>query len=333
MTHKTLMITLMLLIISCESWFHFKTQVETEECSCEGEMKTCIFFHGAGVSVNESTILESYPVYWGNDLVSLPCCASMKFSRINTMNVPWFDESLQDEYCATLLSLNDNDSLEEDDDTIPNVIVITHSMASLVLSLALANEKCQLDSGSSKWVSLQAPMMGTPVADAITDLCQSNDQISSFQVCNNSDSSFSSFQNLASFVEPNGAFGSRELRQQYALAQDQYKRRVDAALCGTSAFGLPTVTDSFKYLALTEFLSAISNPDIWAQGQVLHDGIVPASSCIATIEADDFHPSYTSRFYLAKINHADGTFRHGNGGLSPSWAPDQQPLRWLKCLF
>jgi len=100
--------------------------------------------------------------------------------------------------------------------------------------------------------------------------------------------------------------GIKDLR---LVAQDH----VTKAMCGTSAFGLTTVYSAALEALATEVGYGQDN-----------DGMVAVDSCMLPFQTYEQH--YTKHFYLAQINHADGTCRAGNG----VWGlPNRQPCLWL----
>lgn len=295
--------------------------------SCFGEMKNCLFFHGAGSEVEEPNLINSYEVYWGNQLFdNLPCCKSIQFARFDTHNTPWINETLQQKYCSAMLRIDD-DVTDPSEKTVDDMIIVTHSMASLVLSLAIDSGKCNLGN-STKWVSLQSPMKGSPAADSQTKVCElaeSESRITKYVassvtkvlswigVCPSVDS-------LSHFYQQGGKHALQlGLDAYYEKAQNAFRNRVDAVMCGTSATGLYT-SYSATFKSVSKYIDF---------NDTLNDGMVDVDSCMGTLDSSLFHNTFRSRFYTAAINHADGTFRNGDG----TFGEDRQPLKWLKCLF
>lgn len=284
---------------------------------CQEKPKPCLFFHGAGTTIEENELLDQYELYWGSEVQdNMPCCSSVKFARFDTSNNAWIKDSLQNKYCKVLASI----SSSNETDSIDDVIIVTHSMATLVLALAIDSGKCYLGD-SSKWAAIQSPMKGSPAADSFSDACPTGDKSDAIVhtilqwagVCP-THSSFNHF-----YVQGGKKANEAGLNGYYDRAQAIYRQRVDGAMCGTSSYGI-TSPYSVKFSAVDSYVDFKSEDN---------DGIVNLDSCIGTLDPTLFHTSYTSRFYAASINHADGTFRTSDG----YWGNDRKPLRWLKCLF
>lgn len=73
-----------------------------EQCSCKSTPRPCIFIHGLGVLTEEEENLDSYD-YWGSMTGHTPCCSSVKYAMLNTVNNSWTDET-QQQKCATTSS-------------------------------------------------------------------------------------------------------------------------------------------------------------------------------------------------------------------------------------
>ena len=266
---------------------------------CQEEPKPCLFFHGAGTITEEKELLDQYELYWGSEVQeSMPCCSSVKFARFDTSNIAWIEESLQNKYCTALASI----SSSNESNAIDDVIVVTHSMATLVLALAIDAGKCGLGK-NAKWVAIQSPMKGSPAADSFSAACPTDnksdaivDTILQWAGACPSHSSFNHF-----FVQGGKKADEASLNGYYNRAQAIYSQRVDAAMCGTSPYGITSLY-SAKFSAVDSYVD-FKNED--------NDGIVNLDSCIGTLDPTLFHTSYTSRFYAASINHADGTYRGG----------------------
>ncbi|EQC26319.1 hypothetical protein SDRG_15808 [Saprolegnia diclina VS20] len=285
------------------------TNTTRSPCACRSGRRPCLFFHGAGVANESSSLLASYAAYWGNDLVdAAPCCSSLQFARFDTTTVPWTSSVLQQKFCASMLSVANTTG------SVGRLIVVTHSMGGLVLGLALANGVCSF-SAETKWVALHTPMGGSPVLNMLLKSCAIP--------------SLSSVLGLLGRcpIAPTFAYmyeaGSWEatalgLNSYYTRAQGSYKRYADAVLCGQSPVGLWTSASGI--MTAINALAAPSTP---------HDGLVAFASCTRGLDPTAFSASYKSRFYAAEINHLDGSFRHGDG----MWGTARQPLHWFSCLY
>lgn len=52
-------------------------------------------------------------------------------------------------------------------------------------------------------------------------------------------------------------------------------------------------------------------------------------SCAADIPLSQFANTYTSKFYVTTLNHADTAFRHGDSASNNA----QKPVKWFECLL
>ena len=284
-------------------------------CSLNAKKK-CLFIHGAGTKIHEDHLLDAYEVYWGTDIheVVLPCCETIKFVRYDTFNTPWTNSTLQENICSAMTTLSD--AIEGE--AMEDLMIISHSMGGLVVSLALESLKCTLGE-ESRWISLQSPMFGSPATLALNQFCSSyktrylTTLLGWLGMCPATSS--------LTAMYPMGSSEAQELEldAQYTRAQIFFNDRVNAVLCGTSATGLLS-SESSQLQLIGSYVDYDDQEN---------DGMVPLDSCMGTLNPELFHNSYTSRYYAAGINHADGTFRHGDG----YWGADRKPLKWLRCLF
>ena len=125
-------------------------------------------------------------------------------------------------------------------------------------------------------------------------------------------------QGFASLVAENGDYSDKIKRNAYARIQAAYRKHVTAAMCGITPNGL-TVPMSVTMSAVSSFVQYPSPSD----------GMVEWDSCSKALEGKDWRMTYRSKFYMAKINHIDGTFRHGDG----FWGAARKPIRWFECLL
>ncbi|KAJ8518253.1 hypothetical protein ON010_g18228 [Phytophthora cinnamomi] len=145
--------------------------IEAESCMCKSSPRPCVFLHGLGTS-NEKTELQNTPKLtqekFGDIGNHAPCCTTVKYAVINTVDAGWRNDTLQQKFCDFSLSMSDSSDVTTG--TIADTIVVTHSMGGLVMAAALAKGKCKF-AESTSWVSLSAPMMGSMAGDFIQDLC------------------------------------------------------------------------------------------------------------------------------------------------------------------
>ncbi|RAW20658.1 hypothetical protein PC110_g22899, partial [Phytophthora cactorum] len=146
------------------------TTLASSSCTCQSTPRPCIFFHGLG-SDTEETTLQTTSDYFGDLSDSAPCCTSIKYAVLNTVDYAWTDATLQQKVCNFAISMSSTSSASSK--TIADTIVVTHSMGGLMMAGALANSRCSLAS-SSTWVSLSAPMTGSMGADYLQNACSGN---------------------------------------------------------------------------------------------------------------------------------------------------------------
>ena len=201
------------------------------------------------------------------------------------------------------------------------MIFVTHSAGNLILANAISTGKCSLGE-SSRWVSSQGPFQGSKSATALMDYCQNPTGL--FISGTYSIAELFSWIGFCPMKESNvalinegGRHSHEALDRKYAKAQEAYRENVDAALCGTSAYGI--VTQSSPKL---KALSAISGHES------ANDGLVEFNSCIKSLP-HDFQPYYrNNKWYRALINHEDGKFLRDGW-----WGAARRPIKWFECLF
>ncbi|KAF0688174.1 Aste57867_20179 [Aphanomyces stellatus] len=278
-------------------------------CTCQGEAKPCLFVHGLGEQdvLNLST---TFPSYWGNIQDHAPCCTTTHFAHLDMVNQGWTNDLLQQSFCDAVLAVSGGDNR-----TIGNLILVAHSMGNLVAAAAVAAGKCHMVQGNITWVSLGGPMLGTPSANLIVELCQNE----LFSAISNAAQAFlgscpAKAGRMSLLVEsPNDPARAA----QYAQAQHVWTQFVTRAACGTSPVGLYT---SYSPLLLSTAKLASLTP--------ANDGLVPWVSCTAAaLDPSAFDTTYTSPFYKAAVNHVDLTFRNSDGW----WGADRKPIKWFEC--
>jgi hypothetical protein len=267
----------------------------------------CVFIHGVGISTSFPSDTFDASGYWGGlQRISeyTPYCASRHFLHQETERRGWDDRGLQNATCELAVGG------EVGDGTIRNTIVITHSMGNLFFAEALRRNTCSLDTNTSKWISIQAPWQGSKAAAWVEKICSN-------------ETSSTVLRWLAkelSYCDPDvpgKVFRSYEtlrpdfpgLRDLLAVAQP----RVHASLCGSSPLGLVSQWSA----ALEAFSAEVGFGEA-------NDGIVPSTSCM--LPGGAYREHYSAPFYLASVNHLDGTCRLGNGLLD---IDSRRPGDWL----
>ncbi|OWZ02841.1 hypothetical protein PHMEG_00025530 [Phytophthora megakarya] len=283
-------------------------------CSCKSTPRPCVFIHGLGVKDEMSENQEAFTDYWGTHLAGHgPCCSSMKFAHLNTVNSTWTSENLQEKVCNRALTA----STTSKDTVISDTIVVTHSMGNLMFAGALATGRCQLDS-SSTWVGMAGPMLGSMCSDFVQDSCAGKTNIV-WEKIGNITGRCPPNTGLKSLAYEGGSYSSQDLNDAYKAAQEVYRTKVSALMCGKSYSGLPS-----KYQA-----------QFWGLGTMvphkskLNDGMVEFQSCAAGFPESKFGTNYRDQFYVTKLNHYDMQFRAGDSLLDE----EKMPLKWFDCLL
>ncbi|KAG2771212.1 hypothetical protein Pcac1_g17833 [Phytophthora cactorum] len=68
-----------------------------------------------------------------------PCCTTVKYAVLNTVDAGWTNDTLLQKFCDFSLSMSGSSDLTSR--TISDTIVVTHSMGGLVMANALATGK------------------------------------------------------------------------------------------------------------------------------------------------------------------------------------------------
>ncbi|KAJ8576775.1 hypothetical protein ON010_g2440 [Phytophthora cinnamomi] len=288
-------------------WFEHDTT-----CSCKSTPRPCIFIHGLGVE-NETPENEDSLTYWGDITNHAPCCTSIKYTHLNTINTTWMNVTQQQKVCDRALAVSNTST----DFLINDTILVTHSMGGLMLAGALANGLCALSS-SSTWISTAAPMRGSMGSDYAQDTCAGRTNFLA--------ETLAAYKNQCpvstaskSVVYEDGSYSSVYLKVAYKAAQEAYRKNVSALMCSESFSGI-----------LSSYQASF-----WVLGHLIphksdkNDGVVEFQSCSTGIPASKFGNTYTDRFYRTKLNHYDMQFRAGDAFLNKA----KMPLKWFECLL
>ncbi|TMW68108.1 hypothetical protein Poli38472_007780 [Pythium oligandrum] len=307
------------------------------DCTCRDGKKPCLFVHGLGKGLfgNDTGIYNEFDEYWPDMDKNAKCCSSVKFVRMDTMRNAWFDDVLAKQVCDAAVELtNSTDKM-----ALQNIALVAHSMGNLIISNAAMKGFCAIDPATSKWISLTAPMLGSQAANLAIDICGREDDV-------NSDSATeATTMNVTVAPAANPLVGAMELvglcpmvravsklafyRSKYSNATEdklweaavEYSRdTVTSQLCGVSPLGLSSIYSvSFGTVGAAAKHASKEN-----------DGVVDFASCAAGREESEFGTHWkTSTFYKARLNHADGHFKSGDGW----WGDDRKPLKWFNCQF
>ncbi|ETP27903.1 hypothetical protein F442_22817 [Phytophthora nicotianae P10297] len=292
--------------------------IEADSCECMSTPRPCIFFHGLGNPIEKSELQDTPKLTkekFGDIGDHAPCCTTVKYAVINTVDVGWRNDSLQQKFCDFALSMSETSDLATR--TISDTIVVTHSMGGLALASAIANGKCKL-TASTSWVSMSAPMRGSMAGDVLQDIC---DGKFTKAVAGLMDLLGQCPTTIAkqSIYYQNGKYSTPELNAAYLAAQEAYRSNVHAALCSKSYYGV-----------LSKF-----SPSCLVGGTVIphksdeNDALVEFQSCLGGLDPDWFGNNYRDRFYAAKLNHADTAFLTHDSFFRDS----QKPFKWFECLL
>ncbi|RHY85303.1 hypothetical protein DYB37_012131 [Aphanomyces astaci] len=277
------------------------------KCGCKGAKKPCLFVHGSG-EATAGPPTSSFSSYWGD--VSSPCCSSSTFVHWDTVSQGWDDAALQHEFCKAAADA----ATQSSSGVIGSLILVTHSMGNVIASGAIASNVCTF-SNDVTWVSLASPQQGSQAVNLLQQQCLKGGWSNILKVP----------LSWAGYCPPAHAYLS--LRHQSTVNRDkqaafvagQWARReyVSHAACGVSGFGLKSIYS--EPLALV---------DKMAKHVSASDGLVDFNSCSVGLNTKDFGGT-SSQHYVGPFNHADLTFRTGDGW----WGDNRKPLKWFQCLL
>ncbi|KAG1691026.1 hypothetical protein DVH05_027309 [Phytophthora capsici] len=293
-------------------------EMEASSCKCKTTPRPCIFFHGIG-NANELEELANNPKKasgrMGNMNNHSPCCSTVKYAILNTMDYGWNNDTLQEKFCDRALRLTDISDVKKK--TITDTVIITHSMAGLVMSMAIATGKCSFGQGST-WVAISSPMTGSMASDYFQDFCSGE--------TNNLATKLVNFFGQCpmpiarqSITYQNGKYSSKKLNAAYVKAQKAYAENVDAAMCSDNPSGV--LSEYKPIFLLTAELVDHQSPE--------NDGLVEFQSCAKGLDESKFGKSYKDIFYRPELNHADTAFLTSDGWFKDS----QKPHKWFECLL
>ncbi|OQR80746.1 hypothetical protein ACHHYP_17244 [Achlya hypogyna] len=278
--------------------------LERSSCGCKGPKKPCLFVHGVG-NFYDGPMTNTDLLYWGFAHNHVPCCSSTKFVHFETIHNGWDQPKVQHQFCDAALAVSGSATK-----TVGSIILITHSMGNLIVGGAVASGVCNL-SNKVSWLSVSGPLQGSAAANLLEDDCKSDNWLII---------PVAGAASLLGFCPAPEAFLSLKkqstvntsLQAKYLAAQAVRSQHVTKVLCGVSSWGLNTVYA----------------PILWLVGKMANfgtnnDGMVDYPSCSVGISGFSTNP--TDGNYIASINHADGTFRNGDGW----WGSDRKPVKWL----
>lgn len=304
--------------LSEDLWFtknnicDFPWLADSQECQqhllkSESEKKVCIFFHGSGETVTDTTIPE-HSEYWGNLNQFTPQCKERRYVRQETKNRGWDDINLQKIWCQEATFD------QEDKRVIKNKIIYSHSMGGLILSAAIRNKFCDIDRTTS-WYTIASPYEGSQIATFVKSVCER-------KVPGILPSIYRYVSEVFGYCLP----GQERLYRVYETLVPNFlylnelvnitSGRVKGSLCGTSAYGLNT-----RYsVPLSVVASFAGYPEH-------NDGLVPQGSCkiLGRSRGKPYEDDPSSKFYRPTTNHPDNTCRHGDG----LWGSRRKPCSYF----
>nr|CCA23652.1 conserved hypothetical protein [Albugo laibachii Nc14] len=203
--------------------------------------------------------------------------------------------------------------------SIKNILIVAHSTGNLVVANAEVKGFCVL-APKSKWIAMAAPMRGSYFADRGMDICAGKGK--RLKVVHKSIKGF--FETIKqcplpeskkSLVRKGSLYSDKFLNKAYENAERVYMEKVSSILCGSSIVGLMS-RRAMKYTSLSLLAPVFKG---------VSDGSVSFSSCRAGFSAERFEGSWKdSRFYLARLNHADFKFVRSVNG---KWGDDRKPMK------
>ncbi|KAF1773013.1 hypothetical protein JG687_00010603 [Phytophthora cactorum] len=288
--------------------------LQPSSCACKSTLRPCIFFHGMGETTEKKSLQTSFTSYWGDLADNAPCCSSIQYAMLNTVNYPWTDASLQQKVCNFALSVSNTSNVSSR--TIADTIVVTHSMGGLMVGGALANDQCKFAT-STTWVALSAPMTGSIGSDYLQETCNGTTGFLRLVAlligrcpANNA---------VKAMTYESDPRTTSALKAAYISAQTAFRKHVSAVMCSYNYAGLFSKWQPIYQLA----------GSIIPHKSKENDGIVEFKSCAGGLPAPSFGRRYVDAFYLTGLNHVDTTFRNGDGFLSTS----RKPIKWFECLL
>ncbi|KAK1929113.1 hypothetical protein P3T76_015406 [Phytophthora citrophthora] len=283
-------------------------------CTCKSAVRPCVFIHGMGVSEEFPENQDNFTEYWGDHLEDhSPCCSSLQFAHLDTVNNTWTSAKQQQKVCDRILAVSNTST----DSTVSDTIIVTHSMGNLMFAGAIANGRCDLDS-SSTWVGLAAPMKGSMASDFVQESCAGETNVV-WERIGNITGRCPPSKALRSLAYQGGNHTTERLDAAYTAAQEVYQENVHAVMCSKWYSGIVS-----KYQV-----------QFWAMGTMVphksrkNDGMVEFQSCAVGLPEEEFGDSWESKFYRTRMNHYDMEFLSGDALLNG----EKMPVKWFECLL
>ncbi|KAG7392125.1 hypothetical protein PHYPSEUDO_002349 [Phytophthora pseudosyringae] len=289
--------------------------IEASSCGCKSTPRPCIFYHGLGNEKDEPTVQDTSR-HFGFDFIKdhAPCCTTIKYAALDTVNYAWTNAKLQGKVCDRALSMSKTSDTRAR--TIEDTIVVTHSMGGLMFAGALANGECSL-AKSSTWIGLSPPMTGSMSSDYLMDFC--NGEVRNLMTDLLFNGRCPVPPSTESVVYKSEKYSDEHLNAAYDAASKVYREKVFAAMCSSSYVGNISKYQA-KYMVGGRVIPHKSSKN---------DGLVEFHSCVGGISAAKFGKTPYDQFYRCELNHADTAFKTGDGIFKTT----VRPVTWFECLL
>ena len=269
-------------------------------------------------------------------------CVCVCVSVTDTEQRGWTDKGLQAEFCAAI-------------DTFNPHVVVTHSMGNLIIAAGVRNKvgactRIGTEEGQIKWLSSQAPWMGSPMVTSTKAACAPTTAKKGVlgKIVAAAEKALDVTRNIIRSVHPCGkekaslsldpALKPAAGCPTFAQLRETAAAKLSGSICGLDADPLtPKQLLSFNGAGLWALQALGTQLGIvnWGKDSKTalppsttlsgNDGLVPWSSC--NIPGKAWTASPGSAFYTAAVSHQDGT----------CFTPDQsrlgaakQPCNWYQ---
>ncbi|XP_060083058.1 uncharacterized protein LOC132562337 [Ylistrum balloti] len=252
----------------------------------------CLFVHGAGNFVDRNDVKSYMEDYWGDIKKHTLDCASHQFLVYNSRDNGWDEDQIHQHFCNVAAT----------NGIISNTVLFSHSMGNMVIAAALHRKKCAFNQSTSRWFSVQGPWKGSAAANTLVDICRnptSSQKLIRRLLRNQGyckpteDIEYNVYTTLkTNYVSDTG------IRHDDLI--NIGRRYVSGVMCGTSSWGLGQDKQESTALKMMQYYSELGKPN---------DGMVAFDSC--KLKDEVFEARSSNPYYKDKVNHADGTCRHG----------------------
>ncbi|KAL3666894.1 hypothetical protein V7S43_007843 [Phytophthora oleae] len=288
----------------------------SQSSSCSTTPRPCVFVAGLGQKTDYGLSTTDSKPYFGDKFQDyVPCCSSIQYIELATSLYAWYDLTLVNELVGYLFQISSSSNANTK--VISDTIIFAHSSAKLMLAYAISQNLCTLDS-TTTWIGASAPMIGSMGSDFIQRACDGTLSGVVSSLLELLDECPVTTGRISLSYET-GSYTSSELKAAYAAAQPAYASNVDAVMCSNGYTGLASSYQA-AYVLGGATISHKSSAN---------DGLVEYQSCAYGLDTATFSSTYTSKNYVAKLNHQDCSFRNGDSLFSDS----KKPLKWIQNLL